>query len=260
MLENPDFTIPPTGMTFEVNGVQETFVFGEAGIDMNAFHAKFPNLEFSEADEVRNNSTTEHLRIRFQVYPPEQDGFVGVSFTDNPTGGSSNGWSTVCLAPATTNSCVPTQIAIQLPDNFFLEPHRGHRYYLSWNETINGVTISKTSYVDYPVPDLIYTYTSLIADLLSEYSKPGNSVNNGTETEVLGLFTTQGTDKFVGQDGARGSQPTTIQILPTSPQTVGAGIDLYSYFLHPNTGAAPAPVHSCGWDVISYQVNSSGIN
>lgn len=101
MLENPDFMIRPTGMTFEVNGVKETFPMRSEGIDMNAFHAKFPNLELGSLDEsVKNNSTTEHLRVRFQGYPPEQDGLVGLSFTDNPTGGSSNGWATVCLAPA----------------------------------------------------------------------------------------------------------------------------------------------------------------
>lgn len=176
--------------------------------------------------------------------PTTEGIWLGDIFTDN-----------ACLAPAATNSCEPTQIAIQLPPNFFFEPPRGHRYYLTWNETVHGVTVSKTSYVDYPVPGLIYTYTSLIADLLSEYSKPGNTLNNGAETEVLGLFSTQGTDNFLGQDGARGSQPTTIQIIPTPSETVGAGIDLYSYFLHPATGAAPTPVHSCGWNVISYKVN-----
>lgn len=205
------------------------------------------------------NLTVLNKRIRLI---PKGDNFEGASANigvDNPTLDidPETGIVSFCLTPIQNIiSCVPTQIAIQLPSDFFVEPAEG-RYCLTWNEIVNGVTVTKMSSLDYPVPGATYTYTALIGDLLREYSKPGNPVNGGRETELLGLFTTEDTDKFLGKDGARGSQPTTIQIIPTSLEDLGAGIDLYPYFMHPVTGAAPEPVHSCGYGVIAYEVTQN---
>lgn len=96
--------MPLTGFTIDVNGIRKTFNINDAD-PMLWWSNNFPQLYFTgSVGETIHNMSDENLRVMYRYEPQNQDTALSVEFTDNPTADKSDGWATVCLAPAEQNS------------------------------------------------------------------------------------------------------------------------------------------------------------